>query len=101
MLLVNGETLALGRELGRGGEGAVYEVSGRPDVVAKIYLERVNADKASKLEVMARGCTDTIQRIAAWPQAVVVDKTKKNASVGFLMRRVDKQKDIHILYGPK
>ena len=29
----------LGKELGRGGEGAVFPVVGAPDLVAKIYLK--------------------------------------------------------------
>jgi DNA-binding helix-hairpin-helix protein with protein kinase domain len=35
----SGAPVHLGKELGRGGEGAVYEINGRPDFVAKIYFK--------------------------------------------------------------
>jgi DNA-binding helix-hairpin-helix protein with protein kinase domain len=33
----NQASIVLGKELGRGGEGAVYPVVGAPNLVAKIY----------------------------------------------------------------
>jgi len=36
-LLRSGETLRLGQQLGRGGEGTVFAVDGRPGQVAKVY----------------------------------------------------------------
>ncbi|MCA9067619.1 MAG: hypothetical protein KDA84_01765, partial [Planctomycetaceae bacterium] len=49
-----GNRVALGAELGVGGEGAVFEIAGRPDWVAKIYHRTVPADKAAKLATMLK-----------------------------------------------
>ncbi len=46
--------LELGKVLGRGGEGAVYELPASRDRVAKIYHQPVSADKAAKIEAMRR-----------------------------------------------
>ncbi len=32
-----GDPISLGGKLGQGGEGAIYELSGLPDLVAKLY----------------------------------------------------------------
>lgn len=95
-----GEALQLTGELGRGGEGAVFEIANHPDLVAKLYHEVPEPNKAAKLIAMANGCTDRLSRIAAWPTDTVRD-TNSGAVRGFLMKRVARQKDIHILYGPK
>ncbi len=50
----NGDSLDLGVELGRGGEGAVYAVPALPKQVAKIYHETIDEKKQSKLSFMAR-----------------------------------------------
>ena len=45
----NQASIVLGKELGRGGEGAVHPVVGVPDLVAKIYLKPPSAHKVEKL----------------------------------------------------
>ena len=45
--------VTLGRELGRGGEGSVYELAGT-NLVAKIYHRAAEQPKAEKLEAMVR-----------------------------------------------
>ncbi len=59
----------LGKLLGRGGEGAVYEIAGCPDRVAKIYHpdKQPDADKAAKLEAMPALKSAQILSFAAWP----------------------------------
>ena len=48
-----GQAVTLGDQIGKGGEGAVFEVAGRSDVVAKVYHTRVlNDEIASKLDAM-------------------------------------------------
>lgn len=100
--LVNswGEPLQFTTELGRGGEGAVFEVGNHPDLVAKMYHEVPEALKSAKLAAMANGCTDRLSRISAWPTDTVRD-ADSGVVRGFLMKRVARQKDIHVLYGPK
>ena len=59
--------IRLGRELARGGEGAVFDIADHPDWVAKIYLSPPDRDKADKLVAMANDCTDRLRCISAWP----------------------------------
>jgi DNA-binding helix-hairpin-helix protein with protein kinase domain len=95
-----GGPVRLGRELGRGGEGAVFEIADHSDFVAKIYHLTPDRNKADKLVAMANGCTDRLRSISAWPIDTIHDATG-GAVRGFVMRRVARQKDIHVLYGPK
>jgi len=48
-----GELTTLGRELGKGGEGAVYDINEFVDSVAKIYHTPPPALKQDKLAFMA------------------------------------------------
>jgi DNA-binding helix-hairpin-helix protein with protein kinase domain len=94
----SGRAITLGRELGRGGEGAVYEVAGAPDVVAKVYAQPIDRSKAAKLQAMAQGATPALLRIAAWPTSPLVDGGRTR---GLLMPRVTGYREVHQLYGPK
>jgi len=89
----------LGRELGRGGEGAVFPVVGMPDLVAKIYLKPPTPLKVEKLRSMARRASPSLLRVAAWPVDVLTDEA--GAVRGFLMPKVSAREDVHELYSPK
>jgi DNA-binding helix-hairpin-helix protein with protein kinase domain len=66
-----GHRVEPGKTLGRGGEGTVHEIAGRPGFVAKIYHQPVGPDKALKLEGMARQSHPSLLEIAAWPVDVL------------------------------
>lgn len=100
LISANRGPIRLGRELGRGGEGAVFELADHSDFVAKLYHRPPDANKAEKLRVMAGGCTARLRAISAWPVDIVLDATGGTIR-GFVMKRVARQKDIHVLYGPK
>jgi DNA-binding helix-hairpin-helix protein with protein kinase domain len=89
----------LGGLLAKGGEGAVYEVAGRPDRVAKIYLKDVTPERADKLLAMQGLLTPRLAALTAWPDEVLRGSSGK--VVGFLMPNLRGSKDIHTLYGPK
>jgi len=94
-----GQPLELGSALGRGGEGAVHEIAGRPGFVAKVYHQPIGADKALKLDNMARQAHPSLLEIAAWPVDVL--RPRPDAPVqGFVMARVNGYREIHSLYGP-
>jgi len=95
----NKAPVSLGKELGRGGEGAVFPVVGAPDLVAKIYLKPPAPAKADKLRSMARNASPALLRVAAWPVDVLVDSA--GAVRGFLMPKVSAREDVHELYSPK
>jgi DNA-binding helix-hairpin-helix protein with protein kinase domain len=91
--------IRLGQELGRGGEGAVLEIEGRPKEVAKIYSAPPDPRKVQKLLAMAQAATSSLAEIAAWPADILLDGS--GTARGFLMPRVTARRDIHELYSPK
>jgi len=95
----NNSAVGLGKELGRGGEGAVFPVIGASDLVAKIYLKPPSATKVEKLRSMARNASPALLRVAAWPVDVLTDPA--GAVRGFLMPKVSAREDVHELYSPK
>lgn len=94
-----GHRVEPGNTLGRGGEGTVHEIPGRPDFVAKVYHQPVGPDKALKLEGMARQAHPGLLEIAAWPVDVL--RVHPAGPVqGFVMPKVSGYREIHSLYGP-
>lgn len=89
----------LGRQLGKGGEGTVFEVEGRPDSAAKIYLSAVSSERADKLVAMAAVRTAALDQLTAWPTDVLRQSDGKVC--GFVMANLRASKDIHKLYSPK
>lgn len=68
----------LGRQLGSGGEGSVYEFRGHPDLVAKIYHDPVDHDGTGFGPLVADGAQIhtllTQQGIdLAWPRHALID----------------------------
>jgi DNA-binding helix-hairpin-helix protein with protein kinase domain len=94
-----GHPLELGNSLGRGGEGAVHEISGRPGFAAKVYHRPIGTSQALKLESMARQTHPGLLEIAAWPVDVL--RVQPEGPVqGFVMPKVNGYREIHSLYGP-
>lgn len=85
--------------VGRGGEGAVFEVSGSPASVAKVYHQPMAERRAMKVRAMASLADDAIRKFSAWPQSLL--SNQQGRPVGFVMPRVSGHKEIHVLYGPK
>ena len=94
-----GKPIGLGRKLGQGGEGAVFEVSGHADLVAKVYHQPVTAEKRGKLDAMVRLKTERLLKLSAWPIDILQESG--GAIKGFVMPKVTDHRDIHILYGIK
>jgi DNA-binding helix-hairpin-helix protein with protein kinase domain len=80
-----------------GGEGAVFDVVGRPDLVAKLYSKPQSRERCDKLRAMAKLCSPDLLKIAAWPTATL---SNGNPAVveGILMPRIAHHKEIHHLY---
>ena len=94
-----GAPVALGAELGRGGEGVVHDVQGRPNVVAKLYLKPPGPDRAAKVTAMAAMADERLLRLAAWPMATLHGASGSVA--GFTMPKVAGHHPVFELYGPK
>jgi DNA-binding helix-hairpin-helix protein with protein kinase domain len=94
----SGRPVSTGRQFGRGGEGAVFEIHAQPERVAKIYHSPVPLLKREKLQAMVRCATPELLAIAAWPIATL-RRSRGGDVVGFVMPRIA-FRDIHQLYSP-
>jgi DNA-binding helix-hairpin-helix protein with protein kinase domain len=95
-----GSPIRLGREIGRGGEGVVYEVEGRAEQAAKLYLQPVDSQKIAKLQTMVLKKTDALAKLSAWPSDLLL-KAPKGRVAGLLMKKISGFRPIHELYTPK
>jgi DNA-binding helix-hairpin-helix protein with protein kinase domain len=91
------QEIKLGRQLGAGGEGAVYEVVGRSSDVAKLYHHAPSSERAEKLRYMASRVSGELTKVSAWPITTLHDRVGGPVR-GFVMPRVA-GKEIHVLYG--
>ena len=95
----SGSSILLGRELGKGGEGSVFDIPSLPQQVAKIYHRPLDAAKQAKLAFMAMHGNANLLNYASWPQGLLLD-AKGKAPVGFLMPKFTGRDPIHMLYSP-
>jgi len=95
-----GAPVGIGRELGRGGEGAVFEVPSRIGQVAKLYHDHKlpDARKQAKLSFMAATGDQRLLSYIAWPQETL-HASPGGSVVGFLMPMVA-GKEVHMVYSP-
>src|SRR5258708_8336696 len=93
------QVFGLGPKIGSGGEGRVFDVVGRPGLVAKIYHKPLSEERARKIAAMVAVATPALQNMTAWPSDLVVADGRMPA--GLLMPKVQGFKDVHKLYSPK
>ncbi len=89
----------LTEQIGIGGEGTVFVCPNDANLVAKIYHEPIDDQKAEKLVWMAEHKNEHLLKVAAWIVDVLRD-APDGKIVGFLMPNV-KAKEIHELYSLK
>jgi DNA-binding helix-hairpin-helix protein with protein kinase domain len=94
-----GKVVRLGRKLGQGGEGAVYELEGQPGVLAKIFHQPIPQSRAEKIRVMVSARTPALERLTAWPLELL--SLPDGKPIGLKMPHVLGHRDIHQLYSPK
>src|SRR5258706_14845229 len=94
-----GIPLELGRELGRGGEGSVFEVLTRTELVAKLYHVAPENAKQDKLQYMVSSADAKLSEFSAWPLETL-HASRGSPVKGFLMRRIAAMEPIHKLYSP-
>ncbi len=95
-----GQAIQLGRQLGAGGAGTVYEIEGQPDLVAKRYHQVPSVEHVARLKTLAQQSDDRLTKIAAWPTDILLDKPNGKV-IGFVMPRVDRAAEVHTLHSPK
>src|SRR5262244_2762715 len=94
------EIVQLGRRIGVGAEGEVYEIQDRSDMVAKIYHEPPPPEKAEKLVALSRLGNERLFNLSAWPVDVLRD-APGGAVVGFVMKKISQAEEVHALHSPK
>src|SRR5262247_719115 len=97
----------LGRRIGIGAEGEVYEIQDSANLVAKIYHEPPPAEKAEKLVALSSLGNDRLFNLSAWPVDVLrVAPGGKVAGfggkvAGFVMKKISGAEEVHALHSPK
>jgi DNA-binding helix-hairpin-helix protein with protein kinase domain len=94
----NGHSIILGNQLGKGGEGVVYEVQGSSALAAKIYHRDQAADRQQKIAAIVAAQWHKTASCVAFP----IDALFSTAGhfLGFTMPRIARNKPIHDLYSP-
>ncbi|MGH9678183.1 MAG: protein kinase domain-containing protein, partial [Candidatus Acidiferrum sp.] len=90
--------ISLGRLIGKGAEGAVYEIVRDANRVVKIH-HHAKPDLGPKIAAMMALKTDKLLTLAAWPLDVAF--SPKGDCIGLIIPRVSGHKDIHNLYSPR
>ncbi|PTQ70316.1 helix-hairpin-helix domain-containing protein [Pseudomonas sp. GV071] len=96
---VSGKSELLDKKLGKGGEGDVYALAGRPDRAVKIYKAELRTSRESKVRAMVEGRLAESTGLVAFPFDVVTDPS--GVFAGFSMRLVAGYRPLHELYSPK
>ena len=85
--------------MGRGGEGAVFEIEGHPTQVAKVYHKRpLLDDQVAKLQTMVACWSTALETISSWPRSLLFDPTSRKPC-GILMTKMEGAHPLHELYG--
>ena len=94
-----GHVIRLGPELGRGGEGVVYELADHAASVTKIYSKPISVSDLEKLDALVTMASPELLALCAWPTAVLYESTGKKP-VGFVMPRVAQAAALDSLINP-
>lgn len=89
---------SVNKQLGVGGEGAVYTISGQNDLVIKVYKELPNPTKGRKLALMSSMVNNRLDQYTAWVKDVVCDE--QNRTCGFVMKKLTDYVPLHMLFNP-
>src|SRR5262245_9646356 len=95
----SGDVYTLGQQIGAGGNGVVYAVARRPELVAKIQKQVLSPVDIDKLDVLVRSATPDLLSVTAWP----IDglKSRTGQVVGYLMPRIVDARPLYELYSPR
>ncbi|RZK29718.1 MAG: hypothetical protein EOO61_20265, partial [Hymenobacter sp.] len=95
---IRGKSYSSGRELGRGGEGAVFEIKENTSLVIKVYSEALQKEKVEKLNYMVSMQDAELDKFAAWPVDVALNSSVQVC--GFIMRKLEGFVPLHMLFSP-
>ena len=95
---LNGRSIILANELGKGGEGTVYEVQGDAAIAVKIYRPDKAGERRQKIEAIVAAQWHKNISCVAFPIDVLFGSAGQ--FLGFTMLRIAGNKPIHALYSP-
>lgn len=104
--LNNGQLISLGKELGIGGEGTIYQVQGNASLAAKVYHPgKLSPEQGDKLHIMHAHppkdpMADQGHPSIAWP-VDLLEPVGGGRVNGFLMPLVKKRLPIFTFYNPR
>lgn len=95
--LSDGSAATLGKKLAHGGEGTVFEITGRDEVCKIYHPDKLTSDREQKVRLMlTRKLTDPA---ICWPSHLVLDKDR--VFRGYVMSRASGKPLAHGLFVPK
>ena len=97
-LFVGSHELHIDKRIGKGGEGEVFAISNMPGFALKTYFPGIVAEREKKIRAMVSARLADNASMVAFPHQVAVDG--RGAFAGFVMRLVEKHKEIHELQTP-
>jgi DNA-binding helix-hairpin-helix protein with protein kinase domain len=97
-LFIKGQALALGKRIGKGGEGEVYAHATAQDLAVKLYTLKDLKQRDAKISAMIKNKLAEKTKLVSFPKEVVSRSDGKFA--GFVMQRVVDHKPLFELYSP-
>ncbi|WP_210211142.1 helix-hairpin-helix domain-containing protein [Borborobacter arsenicus] len=97
-LFVGRHELHIDKRIGKGGEGEVFAIRNMPGFAVKTYLPGIVAEREKKIRAMVSARLADNASMVAFPHQVAVDG--RGIFAGFVMRLVEKHKEIHELQTP-
>lgn len=94
-----GSPVILSNEIGKGGEGTVFNIQDSPSLVAKIYTKAPSLEQAEKISTMINVGNERLLKLSTWPINTIHAADKK--LIGFTMPKLSGHKPIFELYSPK
>ena len=96
---IEGQTVTVGRSIGKGGEGEVFALEGRAKEALKVYKPDLRAAREAKVRAMVRGDLAKRTDLVAFPASIATSTDRK--FIGFVMRLVSGYRPLHQIYSPK
>jgi DNA-binding helix-hairpin-helix protein with protein kinase domain len=93
-----GRTFHLAKQIGQGGEGAIYETREQPDVALKLYWPNKAESRRDKVSAMASAQWYKTNSFVTFPIDILLSPT--GAFLGFIMKKVGGGKPVHLLFSP-
>lgn len=98
-VIIGKDQVSVAELIGKGGEGEVFTIKGRPELAVKVYNANLRSKREGKVRAMVEERLSTQTDLVAYPREIVTDRT--GSFLGFVMRLVSGYRPLHELYSPK